>query len=149
MARNPTDREVLRCIYDTYYNEYVSFNEHSKYRITKTFVPLDLNLIGRKLSTDPDLIFGRLHYHLQSKFGSPGGNKDIQFFQIEIQLADKADRHVVNFPLLDSVLAELDYEHGKFLRSWRLSISSLVIAAIALAVSIGTNITNLAKLAAH
>jgi hypothetical protein len=146
MPRNPTDREMLRCIYEAYYDEYVSFGKETTGRITKAYVPLNLDLVASRLAIDPELVFGRLYYHLQPKFGSPAGNKDIQFFLIEIAHGGRTDRHVINFALLDSALATMDYEHDKFLRPWKLSLFSLVIAGSALVVTLAINFSTLSKL---
>jgi hypothetical protein len=40
-------------------------------RITKNFVPIDVNVIGEKLGVDGDIIFSSLYYHLNQKYSYP------------------------------------------------------------------------------
>jgi hypothetical protein len=70
----------------------------------------------------------------------PNGKSDIHLFSISVSGANgTVDRHVINFPLLESVLASLEYEHRKFLWANGISILSTAIAITALAVSIIVN----------
>jgi len=140
VATLPTDRELLREIYDRYYRDFVSFDPANPSRLAKVFVPLDLVLIANELKVDSELVFGRLYYHLESKYGAPNGKTDIHLFSISVSKDGKTDRHVVNFPLLESTLASLEYEHRKFLWATGIAIFSTAVAITALAVSIVVNI---------
>src|SRR6185437_8288080 len=140
VAKLPTDRELLRTIYDRYYSDFVSFNPSNPSRLAKVFVPLDLTLVASELGVDPELVFGRLYYHLEQKYGAPNGNSEIHLFSISASRDGKTERHIINFPLLESALASLEYEHRKFLWPTRIAIFSVAVSLIALAVSIIVNV---------
>jgi hypothetical protein len=137
VAKLPTDRELLRAIYDRYYRE---FDPGNPSRLAKVLVPLDLALIANEVRVDSELVFGRLYYHLEPKYGAPNGKDDIHLFSISASTDGKTERHVVNFPLLESALATLEYEHRKFQWATGIAFFSVAVALIALAVSIIVNV---------
>ena len=67
--RIPTDREILQEIYDRHYETYVSFSKEKPSRSAKIMVPIDIEIIAKHFKVDVDIIFGRLYYHLEKKFG--------------------------------------------------------------------------------
>ncbi|KKK58189.1 hypothetical protein LCGC14_3046950, partial [marine sediment metagenome] len=69
MKRLPTDREILDDIYERYYETFAGFTEGDGSRSEKIYVPIDIDEIAEEFKIDGDIIFGRLYYHLQKKFG--------------------------------------------------------------------------------
>ncbi|MEE2930402.1 MAG: hypothetical protein VX599_06780 [Pseudomonadota bacterium] len=136
MARAiPTDEILLATIYRQYLQAFSEWSEENKTRVTKIWVPIDIDVLGRKFKCDPDLIFGRLYYHMNEKYGSKTGDgQDVNFFNM--RLAN--DRHVVNFPLLTSVLADLQDNRKRFIISTRLAALSLVVSAISIGIAVMT-----------
>ncbi len=134
MARAiPTDQVLLSEIYNRYLKDFSDWTEENKTRTNKIWVPIDVQRMGKKFRCDPDLIFGRLYYHMNEKYGSSTGDgHDVNFFNTFIG----QDRHVVNFPLLTSVLADLQDERKKFVVSTRLAALSLVVSAISIAIAV-------------
>jgi len=130
MARPiPTDETLLATIYKRYLKTFSDWSEENKTRVAKIWVPIDIDDLGKKYRCDPDLIFGRLYYHMNEKYGSrTGDGQDVNFFNM--RLAN--DRHVVNFPLLTSVLADLQDNSRRFVISTRVAALSLVISAISI-----------------
>ena len=125
MSRPPTDREILKKIHQRYYQEFCSFDEENKTRSTKLYVPIDCDALAKEFKTDPDIIFGRLYYHLDKKYGyTQDDNVRVPLFSLRVN----ADRHVVNFPLLSAVLAELELSHIKFIVPLTLSIVALCMS---------------------
>ena len=126
MTNTITDRRILRAIYDRYYNDFVAYESDDTLRSTKIYVPIDCQLIAEEFSVDPDIIFGRLYYHLDKKFGytKDDGSKVHLFAK---KTGD--DMHTVNFPMLSAVLAEHEQSYYRF-------IIPLAISLIALAFSI-------------
>lgn len=128
--KTPTDRKVLNIIYKLYHEE---FTNHSgeKYvqngRRSKILVPIDCKLIAKQLNVDDDIVFGRLYYHMEEKYGyarrDSGGR--VAFYT---KIAGE-ENWCINFPLMASVLAGLEQENSKFL--W-----ATVMSGVALAVSI-------------
>lgn len=126
----PSDLKILRTIYKMYYKDFESFNvAGKKTRETKGYVPIDCKRVAKKLRVDPDIVFGRLYYHLENKHGykQPDGSK-VHFFSRQVGKDEKC----VNFPMLASVLAGLQADHSKFLWSLGLSITAITISLVSL-----------------
>jgi len=136
MARPiPTDEHLLAMIYKKNLKAFSDWSEDNKTRVAKIWVPIDLDAMAKKFRCDPDLIYGRLYYHMNEKYGSrTGDGQDVNFFNM--RLAN--DRHVINFPLLTSVLADLQDERKRFIISTRLAALSLVVSAISIGIAVLT-----------
>lgn len=136
MARPiPTDEHLLDMIYKKNLKAFSEWSEENKTRLTKIWVPINIDEMAKKYRCDPDLIFGRLYYHMNEKYGSTTGDgQDVNFFNMRLG----QDRHVVNFPLLTSVLANLQDERKRFIISTRLAALSLVVSAISIGIAVLT-----------
>ena len=124
--KSPSDLKILNTIYKMYYKEFETFTLGAENkRVSKPYIPIDCKLIARKLKVDGDIVFGRLYYHLQEKYGynRDDGSK-VAFFT----LALAGDRHCINFPLMASVLAGLEEESSKAQRATQLSTLAIVIS---------------------
>lgn len=128
MQRPPTDREILQKIHDLYLDKFSHFdrNNPENERSSKIYVPIDREAIATELDVDPDIVFGRLYYHLNKKYGytQDDGSK--------VHLFTKCvgkDRNIINFPMLSAVLADLE-------QSWFRFTVPLVISGIALVISV-------------
>jgi hypothetical protein len=128
VKRPPTDREILQKIHDRYLKEFGEFKkgDPKSERQTKIYVPIDCKAIASDLKVDSDIVFGRLYYHLDKKYGyrQDDGSK-VHLFAFALG----NERHAVNFPLLSAILAELK-------QSWFQFAAPLVISFIALLVSL-------------
>lgn len=128
MKRPPTDREILRKIHKRYYDQFSAFKrgDPNAVRETKIYVPIDCEAIAKDLDVDPDIVFGRLYYHLEKKYGyvQQDGSK-VHLFAFAVG----KDRHAVHFPLLSAVLADLE-------QSWFRFTVPLIISALAFVISI-------------
>jgi hypothetical protein len=141
MRRLATDREILRAIYDRYYGVFCSFDSAAPSRKTKVYVPIDIPAVAAGLTVDEELVFCRLHYHLEPKYGQPNGKSEIRFFLKDFPPnMPGAERHVVNFPLLEAVLASLEDEYHRVRRATWISVISVSVAILALAASILLNL---------
>jgi hypothetical protein len=132
MKKTPTDLELLNTIYERYYTEFTKYSEEERIRQSKIMVPVDCAEIANRLGVDGDIVFGRLYYHLEKKYGytQDDGSK-VRFFA----LAAGKDRHCVNFPYLASVLATLRQEKQKFTITTWISVGAAVISVVSLCVS--------------
>ena len=128
MSRNVTDRVVLKKIYQMYYSEFCAFDEVSPSRDSKMYVPIDCNLVAEKLGLDPDIVFGRLYYHLDKKhrYKQEDGSL-VPLFAFKVGSDNKA----VNFPLLAAVLAEHEQSFYRFTIPLFVSSLALLIAVAA------------------
>lgn len=133
----PTDLQILNAIYERYYEEYSRYDMEHPQRNTKLLVPIDIAQIASDLKVDDDIVFGRLYYHLEQKYGyeKDNGKSKVAFFRKDLTKDGNTEQHVVNFPLLASVLAELRYEHRQYQIATILSVVALVLAAISITVS--------------
>jgi hypothetical protein len=130
--RVPTDYAVLNSIYERHYKDFAAFSSDSPDRSAKVYVPIDIRSIAAGLGVDVDIVFGRLYYHLERKYGyeKQDGSK-VYFFTLGIG----TDKHCVNFPLLGAVLAGLREERSKSLWAIGVAMTSLVVSVVSLVVS--------------
>lgn len=128
----PTDRDILRLIYNLYYNDFNSYTKGS--RTTKNFVPIDIAKIAREFKVDEDIIFGRLYYHLNKKYGYKQDDGSLVSFFSRNLGGD--NNNSVNFPLLSSVLAELNDDHSRFKLAIIISVASLILASFSIGLTL-------------
>lgn len=122
----PSDREILQTIYDMYYEEFQNYvTGATQGRRTKVFVPVDCKRVAKKLAVDGDIVFGRLYYALQEKYGytKNDGKTNVAFFE---QIPP--DGWCINFPLMASVLAGLQEDFNRSQRTWRTAFAAIVIS---------------------
>ena len=127
--RPPTDREILRLIYDRYYDEFVNFVPGQTARPSKVYIPIDVQAIASQLNVDVDIVFGRFYYHLEHKHGYE--QKDGSWVHLFTREAGGLP-NCIHFVVLDSVLAELESEHGKHRTATLIAIVATVISVAAL-----------------
>lgn len=89
------------------------------------------------------VVFDRLYHHLDRKYGRYDVNPTMPLFQIQIppRNGKPADMRVVNFPLLESVLASLELESRKAFVPIVISSLLFFVAACSLIATIVVNIT--------
>lgn len=131
VKRIPTEREVLRCIYDMYESDYCA--EANPASSQQVAFPIDFDAVSERLGCNKYLLFGYLYYHLDHKYRYPSGESGYVYL-FSPKVGDL--RHAVNFPYLAAILASLDQEHSKF--AWSLGVS-----LVALALSVGAIIAQL------
>lgn len=131
MKRPPTDREILQKIHNRYLKEFGDFKngDPNNERKSKIYVPIDCKAIATELKVDSDIVFGRLYYHLDKKYGycQDDGSK-VHLFAFALG----EERHAVNFPLLSAVLAELKQSHFQFAAPLIISIIALFASIVSL-----------------
>jgi hypothetical protein len=134
----PTDLEILKIIYTQYYSQFESFEKHnSEHRLAKVYVPIDVDLIGMKLGVDGDIVFGRLYHHFNNKYSYSNKNgSEVLFFALELNAAERKDKHCIQFPLMASILAELMYEHRKYKVATVVSVLSFIVSVVAVVISL-------------
>lgn len=133
MAAIPTDERMLAEIYRRYLRTFSDWSDENRTRTAKIWVPIDIEALAKRFRSDPDLIFGRLYYHMNEKYGSSTGDGDrVNFFNMRLG----QDRHCVNFPLLTSVLSDLQDDKKRFLISSRLAGLSLIVSSASILIAI-------------
>ena len=126
MSKIPTDLKILKTIYKNYIEYYLSEKGE---RESKNFIPIDIEKISKQLNADPDIIFGRLFFHLEHKYGYR--QNDVLKVAFFTPVAGE-EKNCIHFPYLVSIIAELKSENRKFLIATTISIVALIVAIIAL-----------------
>ena len=136
MKNIPTDLEILNAIYEKYYETFVSFTDENKTRSSKAFVPIDIALMAKEMNVEPDVILGRLYYHLEKKYGysNDDGKTKVSLFTMKAG----NDVNCVHFPYLSSILADMRNEDKKYRRAIAFSIISATISIVSLILSLIT-----------
>lgn len=128
----PTDREILEFIYKSYFKEFCDFDKSNPSRRTKIYLPIDISKIANHFNVDNDLIFGRLLYHLEQKYGYKQPNENsVFFFALELGKETKC----INFPYMVSILSDMQDQHKKFVWSVKLSSLALIISLLSFGLS--------------
>ncbi|HZK11254.1 MAG TPA: hypothetical protein VFD10_02725 [Atribacterota bacterium] len=128
----PTDLQILNTIYNQYYDKFISFSKNDSDRSSKILIPIDITLIAKKLKVDVDIIFGRLYYHLEQKYGyKRSADAKVAFFALQ----DGANKNCINFPYMASVLANLREREKKYSIATSITILSLIIAILSLIIA--------------
>src|SRR5690554_1535702 len=122
----PTDLKILELIYEASYDRFASYDKDNPDKSAKIFVPFDLEEIAVKLNVDGDIIFGRLYYHLNKKYGyrNPNGST------VSVYTTIQNDGHSINMPLVASIIAGLRQEKNKFWIATTISVVALIISII-------------------
>jgi hypothetical protein len=128
----PSDRAILECIYEKYKHSFAAYDDEPN-RSSKIYVPIECKAIADELNTERDIVFGRLYYHLEHKYGYQQSNgAKVHFFTLGVG----KDPRCVNFPLLASVLAGMQEEQRRHLSATAIAVVALVVSVASLAVSI-------------
>lgn len=132
MKNNVTDRLLLKTIYEHYYEEFCSYKKENPNRTTKNYISLDLDVIGLNLNLNSAIVFGRLYYHLDKKYSyRQEDGARVSLFELRM----KEEIHLINFPLLSAVLAELEEEYIRFTRPFYISAGALLVSILAVLIA--------------
>jgi len=136
MKKLPTDLQILNYIYDTYYRQFIEFSKDNPTRSASIFVPIDIEMIANKFGVHEDIIFGRLYYHLEKKYGYQNKNgTGVPFFALKVG----SDKYCINFPYMASVLANLQDVEEKYITATKMSQWALFIAVTSAIISFFSN----------
>jgi hypothetical protein len=134
MKRIPTEREVLKCIYDLYEPEYAATSAEIPMP-NSAILPIDLKKVAEKLNMKPELLFGILYYHLNEKYSYNHDNGvSVTFFFTNPESGER--RHSIRYPYLASILAGMEQEQRKYDRSLWFSIVALCVSCLSLGVNV-------------
>ena len=135
MNKLPTDRFLLSCIFKMYEGSYPGPKKPNGGGENDPYLSIDIPALANTLECTPELLFGRLYYHLDQKYRYKQDNgSSVALFQMKV--GEK--RHAVHFPYLASILADQNQEFRRY-------IVSLCVSFVALAVSITSLVVSLSK----
>jgi hypothetical protein len=133
MNKLPTDRYLLASIFDMYQSTYPGPKKAEGGGENGPYLSIDIPALAKKLECTPELLFGRLYYHLDQKYRYKQDNGSIvPLFYLKV--GDK--RHAVHFPYLASILAGQNQEFRKYIVSLCVSFFALAVSVTSLAVSL-------------
>lgn len=132
MNKLPTDRAILKCIYEMYEPAYPGVQPGSPRGENDPYIAIDIPAVATKLGCNAELLFGRLYYHLDQKhrYKQDSGALVPLFY---LKVGDK--RHAIHFPYLAAILAVQEQEHRRQLWSLGISILALVLSVASLVVN--------------
>jgi len=136
MSRIPSEREVLRCIYEMYESSYPGHPSGGGRGENDPYISVDMSAVASKLKCKPELLFGYLYFHLDAKHRYEQA-EDVAVHLFAMKVGDK--RHGVNFPYLAALLANHDLEHRRQLWSLGISILALVMSGVAVIAQFATS----------
>lgn len=125
MMSLPTDREILRCIFEMYEPVYPGKELGEVRGKNDPYLPIKVTEVASHLNCSSEMLFGRLYYHLDAKYRYTQDN-DAQVHLFSIKVG--TEMHCVNFPYLAAVLAEKNEEHKRQLWSLGVAITALVFS---------------------
>ena len=134
MPRPLTDIKILTAIYNRYYAQYAAYEESTKQRSAKVWVPIDIDDMADRLAMEPDILFGRLYYHLNNRYGFEDMQRQAEGRTLRVNLFEMrvgGDEHCIHFPMLASILATLQDENKKFRLATTLSVIALGLSLLA------------------
>lgn len=108
-----------------YRKAFETYDENESIRNNKIYVPIDCKLVAEKLKADPELIFGRLYYHLANEYKyQQEEDVEVKLFEFSVD----GDKHCVHFPLLASVVSGLKVEYQRYKYTLVASIFAVIVA---------------------
>lgn len=135
MNKLPTDREILKCIYEMYESSYPGVPPGGARGENDPYMAIDISAVATKLNCKPELLFGRLYYDLDAKHRYKQDNGTlVPLFYLNI----KGKGHSMHFPFLAAILAGHDHEYWKQFWSMAFSVLALVLSMASLVINILT-----------
>ena len=128
MKNIPTDFDLLSEIYRRYRDQFRSSEETSTDFRKGAYVPIGIEDLARHFGEDPGIIFGRLYYHLDKKYGYSRDDG----FKVPFFISETSDKHSVQFPLLIAILADMREDRRKHAWSFRFSIIAIIFSGASL-----------------
>lgn len=131
----PTEREVLRCVADTYESSYPG----SKPGENDPYLQIDVTAVADKLKCKPELLFGYLYYYLDHKHRYEVGERTWTHL-FALKVGDKL--HCVNYPYLAGILAAHEAEHTRNQWALWLSVAALVLSLASIVAQVVATLGN-------
>ena len=125
MMSLPTDREILRCIFEMYAPAYPGMESGEARRNNDPYLPIKVRDVATRLRCSPEMLFGRLYYHMDAKYRYRQDN-DTQVHLFSLKVG--SEMHCVNFPYLAAVLSAREEDHKRHLWSLGIAIAALVLS---------------------
>lgn len=130
-----TDLEILEKLFSMYAPAFEAAQSAPDKDGSRIYVPIKTKEVAQQLGDDPQVLFGRLYYHLDARHRyQQSGGAMVHLFTLQIGVA----RHCINYPFLCALLADMRERHNEHKKAFWFSVS-------ALALSLGAIIAQLAS----
>jgi hypothetical protein len=131
----PTDREILRCIFKMYKSAYPGKETGETRGKNDPYLPIKITEVASRLGCSPEMLFGRLYYHIDEKYRyTQDNNAQVHLFSLKVG----TEMHCVNFPYLAAVLAEKNEERKRQLWSLGMAIAALIMSVASIIAQVVT-----------
>jgi len=121
----PTDRKILNCIFEMYKTAYPGKEPGQACGKNDPYLPINIAEAASLLHCSPEMLFGRLYYHLDAKHRYTQDNgTQVHLFSLKVG----PEMHCVNFPYLAAVLAGKNEEYKRQLWSLGVAIAALILS---------------------
>ncbi len=135
MKSLPTDHKILKCIFKMYAPVYPGKESGEARGKNDPYLPIKIQDVAGRLGCSPEMLFGRLYYHLDAKFRyTQDSGAEVHLFSVKVG----SEIHCVNFPYLAAVLAEKNDEHRRQLWSVGLAVAALVLSVASIVAQVVT-----------
>lgn len=131
MSQIPTDLEIIEDLYLRYYESFREYAKDEPDKIARCRVPINVEEVAEACGVEEDMIFGRIFYHFNKKYSYKDDKGHITTFFV----TDKFEGLSVNFPLVASVLADLQNEKKNFDTLLFMSSAAIASSVVALIVA--------------
>ncbi|HEX9715576.1 MAG TPA: hypothetical protein VGA28_07790 [Desulfurivibrionaceae bacterium] len=125
----PSDLQILSEIYKNHQQEFYKYSESNVKKDSNIYTPIDIPKIATHFKTTNNIIFGRLYYSMERKYGytKEDGSKVCLFTPVCGQ-----EKNCVNLPILISVISGLQQELSNLQKSFMVSFIGVIIALLSL-----------------
>src|SRR5580765_3597694 len=116
------DLAILEEIYEAFEPAYIKGLENAD-SLHKTYVPIDIRDVAKRLGMNEHILFGRLRYHLDQKYRYTNADGSlVHLFCLEVG----GERHCIHFPYLAGIVSERQREMRRFMIPFTLSVIALM-----------------------
>lgn len=141
----PTDLQILKEIYKNHKHEFCTYSKDGTKTNGNIYIPIDIIKVAKKFKTTNNIIFGRLYYGMNHKYGyekiENGSKVQVPVF------APKCGeiKDAINLPMLISVIAGLQEQLSLFTKTLIVSIVGVLIALASFGYNFSQSESNIQK----
>lgn len=141
----PTDLQILKEIYKNHKHEFCTYSEDGTKTDSNIYIPIDIPKVAEKFKTTNNIIFGRLYYGMNHKYGYEKIENEQKVKVLIFAPVCGELKNAINLPMLISVVAGLEEQLSMFIRTIIVSIGGVLIALASLGYNFSQNISNIQK----
>jgi len=126
-SKNRSDMAILVEMYEMYLPTFLErANRPNGNPQDKVYVPIDVDVLAKKLSMNRDVLWGRLYYHLDQKHGYERDGAKTHLFAKQVG----TEHHCINFPLVSALAAEREHELRRYLLPVVIAMSGVILSVL-------------------